>query len=52
MSYIFDLSKALAGFCIAILYVFICLIIIIWDYARNAMNHLIQKLTRGFLKHG
>ena len=52
MSYTVEMLKALTGYLLTIMYMFICVLIIVYEFIHTTVKQATKRLTRRILRHG
>lgn len=52
MSYTVEMLKALTGYLLTIMYMFICVLIIVYEFIHTAVKQVTERLIRRILRHG
>lgn len=52
MSYTVEMLKALTGYLLTITYMFICVLIIVYEFIHTTVKQVTKRLTRRILRHG
>ena len=52
MSYTVEMLKALTGYLLTIMYMFICVLIIVYEFIHTTTKQVTKRLIRRILRHG
>ena len=52
MSYTVEMLKALTGYLQTIMYMFICVLIIVYEFIHTTIKQVTKRLIRRILRHG